>query len=476
MHISAVIMCGGSGTRLWPLSRRDLPKQFAIAREGKTLFERTYERAHSVVSPGGQTICIGHCDYRFLIRDGMQNSAGHDLLLLEPVSRNTAAAIASAALYVARTSPQGILVCMPADHEIASLEVFGSSVNEAARIASEGWIAVLGITPSFAATTYGYIRPGKKISETAWAVAKFIEKPHEAAAREYVQKGYKWNSGLVVARADVLIAALTSHAPDIITACRQALERSHEVGGDILLNEQALDTCPSISFDYAVLEPHDRVAVVNFDAEWSDVGSWTELAKLFPADGSSNRSLGQAEIRSSENTFTYSPERLTVALGLSDVIIADTADALLVAHTSKLGELRQVVSDLMKAKRQEVINHRKDKRPWGSFISVDRGEQHQVKRITVKPGGVLSLQYHHHRAEHWVVVRGTARVTCGEREFDLKQNESTFIPQGAVHRLENRGTEDLEIIEVQCGSYLGEDDIVRLSDSYGRITPTDSPS
>jgi mannose-1-phosphate guanylyltransferase/mannose-6-phosphate isomerase len=273
----------------------------------------------------------------------------------------------------------------------------------------------------------------------------------------------------VVARADILIAALLQHVPEVLSACREALKKATEEFGHLSLDRGAFLASPSTSFDYAVLEKHDRVAIAEFPGEWSDVGSWREFAKLSSNDASGNRVLGEAKLLSCENVFVQSPERLTVGLGLRDIMIVDTPDALLVASGSELDKLKNVVAKLTAENRNEAISHRKVARPWGWFQSIDRGVNFQVKRITVKPGGVLSLQYHHHRAEHWVVVKGAARVTCGGREFLLEQNQSTYIAQGAVHRLENPGSELLELIEVQSGSYLGEDDIVRLSDNYGRV-------
>jgi mannose-1-phosphate guanylyltransferase/mannose-6-phosphate isomerase len=465
-----VILCGGSGTRLWPLSRRDLPKQFAVVREGKSLFERTYERASSY-PPADGTVCVGHQDYRFLIKELTQNSGKKNILILEPAPRNTAPAIASAALYLAEAEPDSIIMCMPADHEIASTEFFHNTLTEAVHAAAAGWIAILGVTPSHAATSFGYIRPGKPIENAGSArkVDRFVEKPDEQTALQYVRDGYRWNSGMVVGRVDVIIDALARHVPDVLAACRTALSGATEEYGHISLEPDAFLACESISFDHAVLEKDDRVAVVDLDGEWSDVGNWTELAKLYPQDAQLNRSVGQAEMRSCEEVLVHSPERLTVALGLRNLVIVDTADALLVADRSKLDDLKGVVGELAAAGRVEVASHRRVARPWGSYEAIDRGGNYQVKRITVKPGGALSLQYHHHRAEHWVVVKGRARVTCAERQFDLNENESTYIPKGAVHRLENPGSEPLQLIEVQSGTYLGEDDIVRLEDSYGRL-------
>jgi mannose-1-phosphate guanylyltransferase/mannose-6-phosphate isomerase len=438
-------------------------------RDGKSLFHRTYERACTY--PRAEAVaCVGHQDYRFQINEVARNHQKQSILLLEPAPRNTAAAVASAALYLADKDPQAILICMPADHEIGSTDIFHSTLTSALQAATDGWITILGVPPSYGATSFGYIKPSKPIkSASARKVARFIEKPNERIAREYLRKGYLWNSGMVVARADVIIEALARHVPNVLSACRAAVSGASEEYGHINLQREAFLACESISFDHAVLEKHDRVAVVDFTVEWSDVGNWAELAKLYPQDLVANRSTGQAKIASCQGTFIHSPDRLTVALGLRDIVVVDTPDALLVAERSKLDGLKDVVSEMTAAGRAEVIGHRRVARPWGSYESVDRGENYQVKRITVKPGGVLSLQYHHHRSEHWVIVKGTALVTCDERRFTLKPNESTYIPQGSVHRLENPGSEPLELIEVQSGTYLGEDDIVRVSDNYGRV-------
>jgi mannose-1-phosphate guanylyltransferase/mannose-6-phosphate isomerase len=462
-----VIMCGGSGTRLWPLSRRDHPKQFAVILEGKSLFEWAYDRAKSF-GLTENTICVGHQDHRFLIQDVVGKASAKHAVLLEPTPRNTAAAIAIAALFVSRVSPEGILACMPADHVIGSTEQFHNSLLNAVKTAEGGWLTILGVAPTRPATSYGYIKLGEPLSKAVWRAESFVEKPHKALAKRYCRENYRWNSGLVVARADVLLAALEQHAPDILGACRKALDKASFEHGCVWLHSEAFLACPSISFDYAVLERDKRVAVAALDAPWNDVGSWTELAKLYPADSNSNRITGEVEIRSCEKTFVQSSGRLTLALGLRNMVIVDTPDALLVADASEIDKLKEVIGDFTQANRKEISSQRRVVRPWGWFESVDRGENYQVKKIVVNPGGVLSLQYHHHRAEHWVVVKGTALVTCGERQFGLQKNESTYIPQGAVHRLENPGSEPLELIEVQSGSYLGEDDIVRLSDSYGR--------
>ena len=365
-------MCGGSGTRLWPLSRRDHPKQFAVMKEGKSLFERTFERAVSIAPQ--KVICVAHQNYRFLINDIIGEDGNRHVLLLEPEPRNTAAAIASVALYVAATNPEAILACMPADHEIGSSEALIKSVKTAAAVAAQGWITVLGVTPTYAATAYGYIQPGKPIADDSWTVERFIEKPEEIAAREYYRAGYWWNSGLVVARADVLIAALAKHAPEVLSACREAQKAAIEEFGHISLDREAFLASPSISFDYAVLENHDCVAVVELAGYWSDVGSWTEFAKLIPEDGQRNRVSGQVELLFCENVFIQSPDRFTVGLGLRDIVVVDTPDALLVASASAVGELKNLVTKLLAENRSEAITIARSLVPWGWLQWVDRGE------------------------------------------------------------------------------------------------------
>jgi mannose-1-phosphate guanylyltransferase/mannose-6-phosphate isomerase len=373
------------------------------------------------------------------------------------------------ALCVAQRDPQGILACMPADHVIGGGTAFQETVSNAAATAEAGWIVILGVAPSYPATSFGYIQPGKALDGGgARKVARFVEKPGEAQAKDYVRNGYLWNSGMVVARADVLLHALERHAPDVLGLCRQALDRASEDLGAIVLDQASFSSARSIAFDYAVLEQHDRIAVVEFEGNWSDLGSWPETAKLYPADENDNRSVGEVRLKDCKMSFVHGQGRLVVGIGLRNVAIVDTTDALLVADLSKIDGLKDAVGEMSQLEQPEAISHRRVYRPWGHYEPVDRGEKYQVKRITVKPGGVLSLQYHHRRAEHWVVVKGQALVTCGDKQFLMYENQSTYIPQGAIHRLENPGSDPLELIEVQSGSYLGEDDIVRVSDYYGR--------
>jgi mannose-1-phosphate guanylyltransferase/mannose-6-phosphate isomerase len=467
--LTAVILCGGSGTRLWPLSRRDMPKQFAVKQEGKSLFQRTYERASA--HPWVETIvCVSHQDYRFAIQSMARDTQFRGKLLLEPAPRNTAAAIACAALLVARDDSDAVLACLPADHDIHPVEEFQQSLTRAAQVANDGWLTILATIPHGATTAFGYVLPGEPLPNAAYArrLSKFVEKPSEDRAKEFVQAGYRWNCGIVIARADVLIEAIGRHDPDLLACCMAALPEEIDESAVVSLDANSFLNCENISFDHAVLEREDRIAVVDLDASWSDVGHWSELAELYPADEKGNRLVGAVEAQACDQTFVLSPERLTVALGLQDTFVIDTSDALLVADRSKLGDLKDVISNLIKKGRAEVASHRRVLRPWGAYECVDRGKNFLVKRITVTPGEALSLQYHRHRSEHWIVVSGQAVVTCGEEKFVLKTNQATYIPKGAVHRLANSGQEILELVEVQSGSYLGEDDTVRLEDKYGR--------
>jgi mannose-1-phosphate guanylyltransferase / mannose-6-phosphate isomerase len=467
MTVIPVILCGGSGTRLWPLSRRDMPKQFVVSKENKTLFVRTYERAKSHPAVR-EIICVCNSAQRFLVDSALEGTDRKGSLILEPVARNTAASIASAALLVADKDPTAVLVCMPSDHDIGNTEAFHAAVTKSMSTARKGWLTLLGVVPREASGSFGYILPGESIGDGARRVQCFAEKPNADDARRYVSEGYLWNSGMVIARADVLIAAFEKHAPQVLNACRAALKNAQRDSNGITLDTDAFASCQSISFDYAVLEREKTLAIVDFDGNWNDVGSWPEFAKFYEADQDENRLFGQITAKGCRNTLVFSPERLTVALGLRDCIVVDTPDALLVAESSTIGELKNVVAELELAGKEEVAHHKRVVRPWGYFEVMAGGAGFQVKRIAVMPSAALSLQYHNHRSEHWVVVRGRATVTCDERKFELKQKESTYIPVKSVHRLANPGTELLEIIEVQHGNYLGEDDIVRLDDQYGR--------
>ena len=483
------VLCGGFGTRLWPMSRAAFPKQFVPLIAGRSLLACTLERAARLTAPGGRLVCIGNAEHRFLadaafaeIASAVAPAGAVDSppnvlrQILEPVPRNTAAAMACAALLAA---PDELLLFLPADHYIPDAHAFAATVRSGVAAAEAGYIVTFGVAASFPSTAYGYIEQGAALDGMPGAlVARFVEKPKlEQAQQLLLAGGYVWNAGIFLVRAQILVEALARHAPDILQCCRAACASATHPFGHTLLHQPALESCRSESIDYAVLEAHDRVAVLPFAGAWSDVGSWNAVAQLTPADAAGNRLAGQAYAFNSRNVFIRAGEksangRPVVALGLADTIIVDTPDALLVVHESHVEEVKEVVRQLNLDGAGQIVQHRKVARPWGFYDSVDAGPRHQVKRITVKPGEKLSLQLHHHRAEHWIVVPGRARVTRGEEEIFLAENESTYIPLGVKHRLENPGATDLEIIEVQSGSYLGEDDIVRFEDSYGRaVTP-----
>jgi mannose-1-phosphate guanylyltransferase/mannose-6-phosphate isomerase len=469
--ITPVILCGGSGTRLWPLSRKSFPKQFVPLIGDKSLLQLTLER---VAPLGPRVISVSAEDHRFLVADVYRLAKAKGTVILEPAARNTAAAMALAALHA--DEDEFLLFC-PADHHIPDAAAFRRTMQEGLGAAASGAIVTFGVVPTFPSTAYGYIRQGAPRADGSLQVAQFVEKPQAARAEELLLAGDAlWNAGIFLAQGRVLIQALQEHAPDILAACRAAMaaattDKGLTAAPDIAFvrpGRAEFEACRSQSIDYAVMEHHAQVAVLPFRGQWSDVGSWNAVADLAPADADGNRLQGQAWALSSRNTFIHAPHRPVVAVGTEDLLIVDTPDALLVAHRSCAEQVKDVVGRLETAQATQASFHRKVVRPWGWYDSVDAGERFQVKRIGVKPGASLSLQKHHHRAEHWIVVRGTAEVTRGAETFLLSENQSTYIPVGEVHRLHNPGRMELEMIEVQSGAYLGEDDIVRLEDTYGR--------
>ena len=461
--ITSVILCGGSGTRLWPLSRKLFPKQFVPLIDGKSLLQLTLERACRLSK---SVICVASEGHRFLVADAMQAANLPGKVLLEPVARNTAAAMAIAALVA---KPEDLLLFCPSDHHIPDAEAFAQVVRQGVAAAEEGAIVTFGISPTFPSTAYGYIRQGGNRQDGAYKVEGFIEKPAQGTAEALLLSGSAlWNAGIFLCTARILLSALDQHAPDILHACQRAMASSVEDGVFVRPQSQAFEACRAESIDYAVMEHHANVAVLTFGGAWSDVGSWNALAELTPADATGNRLLGQAISLHSNNTFVHAPHRPVVVLGTQDLLVIDTPDAVLIAASSHVEQVKQVVAKLDAGNISQSAQHRKVARPWGTYDCVDLGERHQVKRITVRPGAKLSLQMHHHRAEHWIVVKGTALVTKGEEELLLTENQSTYIPLGVKHRLENPGKTYLELIEVQSGSYLDEDDIVRFEDTYGR--------
>jgi mannose-1-phosphate guanylyltransferase / mannose-6-phosphate isomerase len=465
--IHPVVLCGGSGTRLWPLSRKTLPKQFAPLIGDKSLLQMTLERLCSLNS---NITCIASEDHRFLVREAVEKAGATGRQILEPVARNTAAAMAAAALLA---DSNDLLLFAPADHHIPDTPLFAETVRRGVDAALAGRIVTFGVAPTFPSTAYGYIEAGAVSADgCSRAVVRFVEKPTADVAESLIlHGGYSWNAGIFLLQAGTLISALQAHAPDILLACQRATTAVSRDGSFDRLEREAFQACRSESIDYAVLEKQQDIAVVKFEGAWSDVGSWNAVGKLHPEDATGNRLSGKASALRSRNTFIHAPYRPVVALGTDDLIIVDTPDAVLVAKADCAEQVGEVVRMLALAGQAEATEHRRVVRPWGAYDKLDFGERFQVKRLTVVPGGKLSLQMHHHRAEHWIVVRGTAKATCDGQVTLVRENESIYLPSGAIHRLENPGKTVLEVIEVQTGSYLGEDDIVRFDDTYGRCTP-----
>ncbi|MFC3551485.1 mannose-1-phosphate guanylyltransferase/mannose-6-phosphate isomerase [Lysobacter cavernae] len=465
-----VILSGGSGTRLWPLSRQNQPKQFLALIGDHSLYQETVLRASKL--PGAQapvTVCSE--DHRFMVGEQLQGiGVASGGILLEPVARSTAPAIALAALHVLARDPAATLLVMPADHLIEDEVAFRSAVEAATSLAEQDWLVTFGITPEYAETGYGYILRGESLGDGGYRVQRFVEKPDLATAEGYLVEGtYAWNSGMFLFRAQRYLDELARHAPTVLEAAQAAMAASTSDLDFIRVGHDALAASPSDSIDYAVMEKTDRAAVVPVRCGWSDIGSWSSLWSVAQRDDDGNRYEGDVIAVDTRDSLVRASERRMIAtIGVEDLVIVDTADATLVARKDRVQDVKAVVDRLKAAGRQEHLFHRKVYRPWGSYDSIGVGARFQVKRIVVKPGAALSLQKHAHRAEHWVVVSGVAEVTCDDKVFDLHENQSTYIPLGSVHRLRNRGSEPVELIEVQSGHYLGEDDIVRLEDVYGR--------
>jgi mannose-1-phosphate guanylyltransferase/mannose-6-phosphate isomerase len=471
MSIHPVVLSGGSGTRLWPLSREALPKQFLKFQGDHSLLQATILRTIGLADSSAPTI-LANNEHRFLIAQQLQeiDAQARDIIL-EPVGRNTAPALAVAALSIVAQDPAGLMLVLPSDHLIANAAAFRAEAMAAVPTARAGHLVTFGIRPRWAETGYGYIACGTPLAGdgACSAVAKFIEKPDLARAERFVAEGgYFWNSGMFLFPAQVFLSELERLQPTMLAACRQALSEGQRDLDFTRLSQTALERCPSISVDYAVLEHTSLAAVRPVDYDWSDLGSWKALWDVGVKDADGNVTEGQTVLEEVSNSYFYSESRLVTAIGVDGIVVVETPDAILVSHRESVQGLRKIVDKLKSQKRTEGVIHRKVHRPWGTYESVDTGDRFQVKRITVNPGAKLSMQMHHHRAEHWIVVRGTARVTRGEDVVMLTENESTFIPLGVKHRLENPGRIPLELIEVQSGTYLGEDDIVRFEDTYNR--------
>lgn len=479
MTIKSVILSGGSGTRLWPASRESYPKQLLPLTGERSLLQETATRlkgfAGAEVDP--RPLVITNEEYRFIIAEQLrQIGVRAPQIVLEPVGRNTAPALTLAAL-VAAEEGDPILLVMPADHVIGDIAAFQHAITVGASAAREGALVTFGIVPDRAETGYGYIRAGAALEagEGARVLAEFVEKPDRTTAERYVASGaYFWNSGIFMMKASVWMAAITRFNPDMAAACADALAtRSHDADF-IRVERAAFERSPSDSIDYAVMEKLASApelgqgVVVPMSAGWSDVGAWDALWAVSDKDADGNAGRGEVLFEGSHNTLVHASSRLVAAVGCEDMIVVETPDAVMVAHKDHTQDVKKVVARLKAEGRTLTQSHRKVYRPWGWYDSIDAGERFQVKRIVVNPGAKLSLQMHHHRAEHWIVVRGTAEVCSGDKTFLLAENESTYIPLGHTHRLANPGKVPLEIIEVQSGSYLGEDDIVRFEDTYGR--------
>ncbi|KRG66262.1 mannose-1-phosphate guanyltransferase [Stenotrophomonas humi] len=463
--ILPVILSGGSGTRLWPLSREAYPKQFLQLSGTHSMLQSTWLRVADVAAL--PPIVVANEAHRFVAAEQLQQvGTTPSAILLEPIGRNTAPAIAAAALEARRNGDDPLLLVLPSDHLIRNVEHFHQAITLAATVAEQGKLVTFGIQPTAPETGYGYIKA--TAGEGPRAIERFVEKPDLATAEAYVASGeYYWNSGMFLFRASRYLEELERLQPQILAACRASWDKARRDSDFIRLDADAFAASPSDSIDYAVMEKTSDAAVVPLDVGWSDVGSWTALRDVSEQDADGNAHNGDVIAIDCRNTFAYG-ERLIAMVGLDDVIVVETDDAVLVGRSDRMQEVKDVVARLKADGRSEATWHRKVYRPWGAYDSIDHGERFQVKRITVKPGGTLSLQMHHHRAEHWIVVSGTAEVTRGDEVLLLAENQSTYIPLGVTHRLRNPGKLPLELIEVQSGSYLGEDDIVRFEDTYGR--------
>ncbi len=491
MLLQPIVLSGGSGTRLWPLSREKYPKQLLPLIGSDSLLQATLLRVDGIGAAGdiemAAPMVVSNEDYRFVIAEQLRTMGKPGRIVLEPMGRNTAPALTLAALVAVDNASDPVLLVMPADHVMTDKAAFQAAVRAGAERALQGAIVTFGITPDAPETGYGYIQAGDLFGSQAAAagtdaarkIARFVEKPDLKTAQAYLDDGsYLWNGGIFMMKASVWLEAIHLCRPDIFSACKVALDKGATDGEFVRVDKAMFAQCPSDSIDYAVMErvtgnpggagQLPPAVVIPLDAGWSDVGSWDALWQVLPKDSAGNVPQGDVLLHDCQNTMAVSEGRLVACVGLTDLIVVETADAVLVVHKNKTQDVKKIVDSLKKHNRTEGQIHRKVFRPWGWYDGVDAGARFQVKRIVVKPAGILSLQMHHHRAEHWIVVSGTAKVTRGDETFLVSENQSTFIPLGTTHRLENPGRVPLEMIEVQSGSYLGEDDIVRFEDVYGR--------
>ncbi|TDF81203.1 mannose-1-phosphate guanylyltransferase/mannose-6-phosphate isomerase [Pseudomonas sp. H9] len=465
-----VIMAGGSGSRLWPLSRQLNPKQFLpMVSSEQSLLQATIKRLEGLDI--GLPILVCNEQHRFLAAEQLRQLGMDEAhILLEPVGRNTAPAIALAALQATAAGEDPILLILAADHLIQDLPAFHTSVRSAAALAEEGKLVTFGIVPTHPEIGYGYLEQGESVSHGGFSVSRFIEKPDLATAKTYLATGrYLWNSGMFMFRASRYLQELERFAPTILDACQKSFAKVEQDMHFTRVDADAFSSCPENSIDYAVMEHTADAVMIPLDAGWSDIGSWSALWEVNNKDSLGNVLKGDVILERTHASYVHSTHRLIATVGVEDLVIVETKDAVLVAHKDEVQDVKKIVDQLKASKRKEHTSHREVYRPWGVYDSIDSGPRYQVKRITVNPGAKLSVQMHHHRAEHWIVVSGTARVTNGEKTYLVTENQSTFIPIGQVHALENPGVIPLELIEVQSGAYLGEDDIVRFEDRYGRV-------
>ena len=470
-HVIPVILSGGSGTRLWPISRKLYPKQFIPLRNSRSLFQDTVERVQSLKNGIQAPIIVCNDEHRFMAAEQLrlENVSQADIIL-EPVGRNTAPAIALAALCAQQRNKDAIILVLPADHIIDADTHFSDAVEVAMNLCNQDQLVTFGIQPTRPETGYGYIQAGDSIEKgKANRVTQFVEKPAQDKAQEYIKAGnYFWNSGMFMFKASTMLSELAKFEPDMSAAVESSFDSQQKDLDFVRIDEKKFAACKSESIDYAVMENTDNAVVVPLSSDWNDVGSWHALWESSEQDTHRNALTGDVLLEECEGCLVHSSNRLVTAVGMKDTVIVETADAIMVAPREQSQKVKQIANSLKDSDREEADIHRKVYRPWGDYESIDQAERFQVKRITVKPGERLSLQKHHHRAEHWIVVNGTAVVTCDDKEFLLSENESTYIPIGSIHRLENPGKIPLELIEVQSGTYLGEDDIERFDDKYGR--------
>lgn len=463
-----VILCGGSGTRLWPLSRSGYPKQFVEFQKGRTLFKSTLKRVVGLTNISSP-IVVCNKDHRFLAKRDLDELNCHGNIIVEPVAKNTAPAIALAAFEAVKSDPDAVLLVLPSDHSIEGRTAFVKAIDDSVHLAEGSYLVTFGIRPTGPETGFGYIEAGDPISEGSFKVKRFVEKPVLAKAKDMLEAGgYYWNSGMFVFKASCYLDALKSFAPEIFDHCRKAMENQTVANGFISPNSDAMGECPSDSIDYAVMEKTAKAAVLPLNVVWNDLGAWNAMHAVAEKDANSNTLIGDTLSISCVNCYMHSTSRLVSAIGMSDVAVVETSDSVLVAPLSRAQEVKDVVAQLKETGRTEVVLPPVVQRPWGTYESIARGDHYQSKRIIVDPGAALSLQLHHHRSEHWTIVEGTAEVTVGDKITTCSPNESVYIPVETVHRLVNRSDTPVVLIEVQCGDYLGEDDIVRISDIYCR--------